>query len=192
MRPPFFPPFLALLSLLFASCAAPSKSFYVLTPEVPASAGGERARGAGVGVGPVSVAGYLDRPNLVFQESGNRLAISESHRWAGDLPENIARVTATNLSRLLRSSGVRVWPWESDEGLRYQVTLDILRLDGTPGGEAVLEASWRVYSLPDRRIAVSRSWSGAEPLERDGHEALVAAQSRLLARLAGEIAAGVR
>ena len=82
--------FVLALSLLAASCATP-KSFYVLTAEGPAPAGG----GTAIGVGPVSLAGYLDRTNLVFQEGGNRMSIAESHRWAGDLEENIARVTAT-------------------------------------------------------------------------------------------------
>lgn len=145
-----------------------------------------------IGVGPVSLAGYLDRSNLVFQESGNRMAVAESHRWAGDLEENIARVTATNLGRKLGTGNVRTYPWGSDGDLRYQVSLDIRQLHGTADGDAVIDAAWRVYSLPDRRLATSRSWSGAEPLRADGYDELAAAQSRLLARLAGEIASSLR
>ena len=174
-------------ALLAFGCASP-KSFYVLTAEGPAPAGG----GTAIGVGPVALAGYLDRANLVFQESGNRMAIAESHRWAGDLEENVARVTAANLGRRLGTGNVRTYPWGADGDLRYQVTLDIRQLHGTSGGDAVLEAAWRVYSLPDRRIVASRSWSGTEPLSADGYDALAAAESRLLARLAGEIAATIR
>ncbi|RYG17792.1 hypothetical protein EON82_23420, partial [bacterium] len=57
------------LAMQLFSCA-PAKSFYVLTAEGPAPSGG----GMGVGVGPVSLAGYLDRANLVYQEGGNRMA----------------------------------------------------------------------------------------------------------------------
>lgn len=177
---------LALITFL-ASCAEP-KSFYVLSAEGPAPGGG----GTGVGVGPVSLAGYLDRPNLVFQESGNRMSVAESHRWAGDLEENIARVTATNLGRRLGTGNVRVYPWGSDTELRYQVSLDIRQLHATADGDAVLDAAWRVYSLPDRRMVVSKSWSGTEPLKVDGYEEMAAAESRLLARLASEIAATLR
>lgn len=174
-------------ALLLAGCVSP-KSYYVLTPEGPAPSGG----GMTIGVGPVSLAGYLDRSNLVFQESGNRMAVAESHRWAGDLEENIARVTATNLGRKLGTGNVRTYPWGSDGDLRYQVSLDIRQLHGTADGDAVIDAAWRVYSLPDRRLATSRSWSGAEPLRADGYDELAAAQSRLLARLAGEIASSLR
>lgn len=174
-------------ALLAFGCASP-KSFYVLTAEGPAPSGG----GVAIGVGPVSLAGYLDRANLVFQESGNRMAIAESHRWAGDLEENVARVTAANLGRRLGTGNVRTYPWGADGDLRYQVTLDIRQLHGTAEGDAVLEAAWRVYSLPDRRIVASRSWSGREPLSADGYDALAAAESRLFARLSDEIAAGLR
>ena len=179
--------FVLAVTLFLAACAAP-KSYYVLTPEGPAPSGG----GMAVGVGPVSLAGYLDRANLVFQESGNRMAVAESHRWAGDLEENVARVTATNLGRRLGTGNVRTYPWGSDSELRYQVSLDIRQLHGTAGGEAVLDAAWRVYSLPDRRMVASKSWSGSEPLKADGYDELAAAQSRLLGRLASEIAATLR
>lgn len=179
--------FVLALALFAVGCASP-KSFYVLNPEGPAPAGG----GVAIGVGPVSLAGYLDRANLVFQESGNRMAIAESHRWAGDLEENIARVTAANLGRRLGTGNVRTYPWGSDGDLRYQVTLDIRQLHGTADGDAVLEAAWRVYVLPERRMLASRSWSGSEPLSADGYDAMAAAESRLLARLSHEIAASMR
>jgi uncharacterized lipoprotein YmbA len=175
------------LAIQLFSCA-PGKSFYVLTPEGPAPSGG----GMSVGVGPVSLASYLDRANLVFQESGNRMAVAESHRWAGDLEENIARVTATNLGRRIGTGNVRVYPWGSDSEIRYQVSLDIRQLHGNADGDAVLEAAWRVYSLPDRRMIVSKSWSGTEPLKTDGYEELAAAESRLLGQLATQIAATLR
>ncbi|MES2707910.1 MAG: PqiC family protein [Verrucomicrobiota bacterium] len=192
MRIPLLRFLLLLPSLLLpVSCASPAKRFYMLTAESPAPAAPGK-KSPGIGVGPVSVAGYLDRPNLVFQETGNQLAISESNRWAGDLAENITRVTATNLGRELGTGNVRVYPWDHDSGLNYQISLDILHLHGGTDGSAVLDASWRVYALPARNIAASRSWSGTEPLRRDGYDELAAAQSRLLARLAREIAAGLR
>jgi len=175
------------LAMQLFSCA-PAKSFYVLTAEGPAPSGG----GMGVGVGPVSLAGYLDRANLVYQEGGNRMAVAESHRWAGDIEENIARVTATNLGRRLGTGNVRTYPWGSDSEIRYQVSLDIRQLHGTANGEAVLDAAWRVYSLPDRRMIVSKSWSGTEPMRKDGYDEMAAAESRLLGQLAGEIAATLK
>ena len=131
--------FIFLAALLLASCAQPSKKFYVLTASGPVPSGG----GVGIGVGPVTLAEYLDRPNLVIQESANQLAVAEDHRWAGDLSSTVARVTAANLGRRLGTGNVRTYPWQNDGEIRYQVTLDIRQLHSGADGFAVLEAGWR-------------------------------------------------
>jgi uncharacterized lipoprotein YmbA len=172
--------------LLLAGCAG-SKSFYVLTPDGPTPSGG----GAGIGVGPVSLAEYIDRANLVLAESENQLSVAEDHRWAGDLSASVARVTAANLGRRMKTGNVRVYPWQGDDGIRYQVTLDIRQLHGTADGHAVIEAGWRAYSLPDRKLKTSRTFVDREPLAADGYASLVAAQSKLLSRLADDIAKGL-
>ncbi|MCX6877295.1 MAG: PqiC family protein [Verrucomicrobia bacterium] len=178
---------LALLMLVVTGCAA-SRSFYILTADGPSPSGG----GRGIGVGPIMLAEYIDRPNLVLQDAPNRLAVAEDHRWAGDLSASITRVTAVNLGRRMQSGNVRTYPWQRDEEISAQVTLDIRQLHGCEDGYAVIEAGWRVYALPERRLKASRTFVAREQLAADGYQALVAAQSRLLARLADDIAAGMR
>ncbi|BCX46374.1 lipoprotein [Haloferula helveola] len=175
------------IALGFLSACAPAKQYYLLTPEGPAPSGG----GTGIGVGPVALAAYLDRPNMVFQQGGNQLALAESHRWAGDLEDNISSVVAANLGRRMNTGNVRSYPWADDSDLRYQISIDIRQLHGTPDGDAFIEAAWRVYSLPDRRMTTTKTWSGREPMQADGYDALAAAESRLLARLASQIAASL-
>ncbi len=181
-------PLLLSAILALAGCATGSRSFYVLTADGPAPSGG----GPGVGVGPVALAEYIDRANLVIAEAPNQLGIAEDHRWAGDLSASVARVTAANLGRRLNTGNVRTYPWQGDDGIRYQVTLDIRQLHGAADGYAVIEAGWRAYSLPDRKIKASRTFVDREPLEADGYQALVAAQSKLLSRLADDIAASLK
>ncbi len=180
--------FVFLSAAWLVSCAEPAQSFYVLTPEGPSPSGG----GLGIGVGPVNLAEYLDRTNLVIQQGPNQLGVAEDHRWAGDLSASITRVMAANLGRRLNTGNTRVYPWQADDGLRYQVTLDIRQLHSGEDGYAVIEAGWRVYTLPERKLKISRTFVAREPLEKDGYAPMVAAQSRLLGRLAGDIAANVR
>ena len=180
--------FSLLAVFLVAACSLGSRSFYVLTSDGPAPA----ASGVGIGVGPVVLAEYIDRPNLVIAESANQLAVAEDHRWAGDLSASVARVTATTLGRRMNTGNVQVYPWRNDGGIRYQVTLDIRQLHAASDGYAVIEAGWRVYSLPERTLKASRTFVDREPLESDGYNSLVAAQSRLLSRLADDIAARMK
>lgn len=180
--------FLLAATIFLAGCAQPSKSFYMLTAGGQPPSGG----GIGIGVGPVNLAEYIDRPNLVVQQAPNQLAIAEDHRWAGDLSAAVARVTAANLGRQLGTGNVRTYPWSRDEEIRYQITLDIRQLHSGEDGYAVIEAGWRAYALPERTLRASKTFVDREPLAADGYPAMVAAQSRLLERLAVSIAAGLR
>lgn len=177
-----------IVASLLAACTQPNKSFYVLTASGPVPSGG----GVAIGVGPVSLAEYIDRPNLVTQEAPNQLAVAEDHRWAGDLSAGIARVVAANLGRNLKSGNVRTYPWLRDEEIRYQVTLDVRQLHSESDGYAIIEAGWRVYQLPERRLVASRTFTDREALESDGYNASVAAQSRLIGRLSDTIATSIR
>lgn len=174
--------------VLLAGCAGTTRSFYVLTADGPPPSGG----GMSIGVGPVTLAEYIDRPNLVLQEGPNQLSVAEDHRWAGDLANSVQRVTATNLGRRMKTGSVRVYPWQRDGEIERQVTIDIRQLHGGADGYAVLEAGWRIYQLPERKLVASRTFVAREELTADGYPALVAAQSRLLAKLADDIAAGMR
>ncbi|MGL4401960.1 MAG: PqiC family protein [Luteolibacter sp.] len=177
-----------ILASLLAACSQSSKSFYMLTASGPVPSGG----GVAIGVGPVSLAEYIDRPNLVTQQAPNQLAVAEDHRWAGDLSASVARVVAANLGRNLKTGNVRTYPWLRDDEIRYQVTLDIRQLHSEADGYALIEAGWRAYQLPERRVVASKTFTDREPLDTDGYNASVAAQSRLIGRLSDDIAASLR
>lgn len=170
--------------MALASCSS-ERNFYVLSPGGQAPARG----GMGLGVGPVDVADYLvERPYIVFQSSPNKMEISDLHEWAGSLRDDFSRVLASNLGRLKNSGNVRTYPWDREKDLKYQIAVDVRQFHGTADGDALLEASWRVYQLPDSRLVTSKTTTLREPLSGDGFEALVAAQSRLVDQLAQNIA----
>ncbi len=179
---------ISLSALFFVGCAGPNKAYYVLTATGPVPTGG----GIGIGVGPVTVAEYLNRPNLVTQEAPNQLGVASDHRWAGDLSENITRVAAADLGRILHTGNVRSYPWQNDSEISYQVTLDVRQLISGSDGYANCEIGWRAYSLPDRRLKASKTFTDREALESDGYNSSVAAQSRLIGRLAESIASSLR
>ena len=179
---------LCLAGLWLSACSSATDTLYRLSPEgMP-----PRSGGMGIGLGPVTTADYLTRPNLIMQEGGHKMIPAETHRWAGSLEDNITKVMASNLGYELRTSQVVTYPWTGDDGLRYQIALDIRELHGHADGHAVLDAAWRVYALPGKSKVASRTWTATEPLAADGYEELVAAESRLLGRLAREIAASLR
>jgi len=175
-------------AFLLAACGNPYPEFYTLTPEGPSPSGG----GIGIGVGPIILAEYVNRQNLVIQTSPNKMEIAEYHLWAGDLDNSIARVVSINLGRQLKTGNIRTYPWLRDSEIDYQVAMDIREFIAGADGFAHIEASWRVYSLPDRKLVASRTFTGKEPIATEDFEAMVVAQSKLLGRLSEDIARGIR
>lgn len=181
---------LLLIPLLLGlnACTA-ERSYYVLSPAGRPPSGG----GKGIGVGPVTIADYLvERPYVVFQSSPNKLEISDLHQWGGDLRNDFTRVLTSDLGLHNGSANAVSYPWDREGALDYQVTVDVRQFHGTSDGDAVLEASWKVYQLPTSRLVASKTSTIREPLLGDGFEALVAAQSRLIDRLAVVISAQLK
>lgn len=177
------------MCMAFSSCSSSLQhKYYLLSPSGPVPS----TQGASIGVGPIITASYLDRPYLVFQTAENTLDVNENHEWAGELDAEFARVLGTNIGRKINSGNIQTYPWSRESELDYQVVVDIKRFHGNNNGEALLEASWRIYKLPGSRQITSSSITLTEPLKRDGFESLAAAQSSLIDKLADYISSSLR
>ncbi|MGD8283632.1 MAG: ABC-type transport auxiliary lipoprotein family protein, partial [Desulfobacterales bacterium] len=59
-----------------------------------------------IAIGPVTIPAALDRSQIVTRDGTNKIRLSENHRWAGPLQQDIAAVLADNISGLLKSERV--------------------------------------------------------------------------------------
>lgn len=180
-------------ALLGAGCLgggnAPTR-LYVLAPvETPAlPASGALSVGAlSVGIGPVHVAGYLDRPQIVTRPNADRIDVGDFDQWGEPLRDGISRVLAEDLARQMPSARIAVFPLRGLESFRYRAVVHVLRLDGPAGGDLVLEARWYVLDTAGKEVAL-KTTRLAEPTGGAGYSAIVSAISRALAALSREIA----
>jgi len=179
---------LVLIFALLAGCAArPATKLYLLSalaPETPAQGAG---RTMVIGLGPVILPDYLDRPQIIFRVSANRLTAADTHRWAEPLAANVARVLAENLAAQLPGSRILHYPWAGSEAPDYQVRVEVLRFDAGPDEAVHLLANWSVKGgqAAPRRADISIAAPAHD------FEALVRAESQALFRLSGEIADGL-
>src|SRR5437762_10090452 len=120
---------------------APTR-FYVLAPGEMAAVSGPDA--LTVGLGPVGLAAYLDRPQIVTRPAADKIDLGEFDQWGEPLRDGISRVLAEDLSRQMPSAKIAISPWRSLESVRYQVVVDVTRFDGPAGGDVAFEARWRV------------------------------------------------
>lgn len=183
--------------MVLGGCFGKSQSarFYTLSalPEAPLGSTPDRpARNAAVGIGPIKIADYLNQSKIVTRSGDNRLQQAEYDQWAGSFEDNLAHVLADNIGFLVPTDRIYLYPWRTSLSIDYQVVVDIVRCDGRLGEAVRLVARWSLLSGQEKEVLATKRSSIDETVDGNDYEALVAAQSRALARLSREIAAAIK
>ena len=178
--------------LNFLGCGTSQPShFYLLRALSPASASGlseTKQSSLSIGLGPVTLPEYLDRPQIVTRASAHEVELAEFHKWAEPLQENVANVLQENLSALLSTDRILGYPWKRPSLLDYQLSLDVIQFDGTKSQEAVLKVRWTLVGEDGETLLVQKTSHFTEPVGGLDYEDLVEAMSRMLATFSQEIA----
>ena len=180
--------------LALASCADSQPTrYYTLAalPAAPDAALPATPRALTVGVGPVTLPPYLDRPQLVTRDGSNRVVLADIDSWAEPLDGLFSRVLAENLAVLLRTDDVLLLPQRRLIPLDYQVEVDVTRFDVDTSGNAVLDARWWVLDQDGERLLRNGHSTITEPNQTGDHTAAAAALSRALGTMSNEIAQAI-
>lgn len=196
---PRFPWFVTVAGLLFAlGCTATTEKarFYKLnsltSPESTAHTKGAVGSVA-IGIGPIKFPDHLDRPEIVTRTSGNALQLAEFDRWAGSLEKDFSRILAENLSILLSTDYVFMFPFTQAAPIDYKVAVEVVRFDGELGKSATLIARWTILEGGEQKELKSvRRSSITEPADSKSYETMVAALSRTVEDLSREIAETIK
>jgi uncharacterized lipoprotein YmbA len=188
---------LAAVTLLCAGCSLaprpdPSR-FYTLTATAGGDAGAEAPlTRVVVGVGPITLPAYLERPEIVTRVAPNQVVFSDVERWAEPLRRNVAAVLVADLAVLLRPDQVLAFPWFGAPAADYTVEVVVRRLERSAEGDVHLHAAWvlregRRLERVDGGDTVLR-----EAVAAGNTEAAAAALSRMLETLSRDVATAIR
>lgn len=183
--------------MVLSACTGTSKpsNFYVLSalPEAEAAVKGVGNENAlAIGIGPITLPIYLDRSQIVTRINRNELKMDEFNRWAEPMKENFFRVLAENLSVLLNTVDVSIYPRRMLTPVNYQVAIDVSRYDVTSDGRALLVAYWAILGKNGRKILLKKkSILRADTASMD-YKDIVAAQNQALSELSRTIAAEIK
>ena len=174
---------------------SPSPTFYALTPvqdqcDLPE-------------VQPGGQCGYRHRPG---QAGGIPRRVSDCHPYerpmswprpssiAGSAPSKITSLMSwpTISVSLVPTERIYLYPWRLSVPIDYQVTVDVVRCDGRLGDAAELEARWSIFKGPGKKLLKMSRSSIREPVTGADYAALVAAQSRAVAKLSQEIVRAIK
>ena len=180
-------------AVLLAGCSSspPPVEFYTLNSlsgMQPRINRADTDQNMAIGIGPIEIPEILDRPQIVTRTGPNKIRVDEFHRWAGPLKNDFARVLAENISLLLATDRVMVYPWEIDFKPQYRIALDVRYFEGQLGENVVLDAVWRVSDQKSQKTQAVKTSVIKEPLSAPDYDTLVAAKSQAIAQLSREIA----
>ncbi len=185
---------LAVLVLFGCAVTQPAR-FFILEPLAGADTATEvqgAAEGIAVGIGPVQLPEYLNRPQIVTRADENELRLDEFHRWVMPLKDNISRVLRENLQALLVADRVSIVSWKGPSHMDYQVKVDFVRFDLTSRGEASLVARWSVSDRRKKTRPISKTSTIHAPAVADGYNGRVSALNQTLAQFSREMAEAIK
>ena len=134
-----------------------------------------------VGLGPVRIPEYLNRPQMMVAISDNQYSVSEEHRWAEKLDQNILLALYKALPAQLNTEHVLRYPWSQRQDINYQVSIDILDLTIDAQGQSQFMAQWSI-KLKDK-ASVDKRFECSLPASSSDYALMVKVQSECLTQL---------
>jgi uncharacterized protein len=182
-------------SYMAKAILAPQKDvskFYLLTPTADTAApatGSQQGTAADftIGLGPIKLPPYLDRPEVVTREAPNRLELSKEDRWGESVQNGFTRAMDRNLAAQT-GAAVIDFPWYNTVHIDMQVQIDVYRFDTDGQGTATLSAKWTILDTTGKTILYTVEAHLTQASKPSDETDAAAALSRTIGDLSGQIA----
>jgi len=139
-----------------------------------------------VGLGPITLPAYLDRPELVSRVGRNELRVSQNGRWAEPLERGFVRALRHRLETLLGPNAVVPFPWEPAKTPPLVISVEVQRFEPVSGSAEL----WAQYTMRESATGVIVNAGEerlSEPLADATAEAAVTSMSRTLAAFGSKL-----
>jgi len=182
MRITFF--IIALCSLLMACQQSPRKNYYLLSGPSHSTETSREITQA-IGIGPIQLPEYLQRPQMVLHNDENQLTMADNHYWAESLDKGITRVLALHLTAWDSSRVLLPFPWRSDSKPKLSLRLHIYELK-LINGLASINVTWELFDNTQKKLLQQQHFIRSLN-SKDSAIGMANAYSELLEQLAGEM-----
>src|SRR6202041_1631680 len=183
-------------SYMAKAILAPQKDisrFYLLTPTAdtaasttPTATTQSTSGNFTIGLGPIKLPPYLDRPEIVTRMAPNRLELSKEDRWGESVQNGFTRAMERNLAA--QTGGVViVFPWYNTVHIDMQVQVDVYRFETDSDGIAHLTAKWTLLDSTGKNILYTVQSTITQPSKPGDMTEDTAALSRTVGDLSGQI-----
>ncbi|MCK9431762.1 MAG: PqiC family protein [Candidatus Omnitrophica bacterium] len=172
---------------------SPAPEFYTLFPSDEFGKTNEIAlsREIIVGIGPVEIPEYQNRPQIVTQDKNGMLNFAQFQRWGEPLDSGLARVILRNVSEILPQAEFQMFPCSFIIPLDYQVMVNILQLEIRLDGDVFMVVQWTIVDFKNKQVLFAKKSEFRQTAEPRGYPGIVRALSRESASLSEEIAQNI-
>lgn len=182
--------FLLTLSGCITAPDTPVPRFYRLqaADNIQVSVRSKLASGVIIGVGPVGIPEYQNRPQIVTQNENKMLTIAQFDRWGEPLDLALARLVSDNLTALLEGVTIKTYPWNLAIPVKYQLILDVVKLESQLDKDLFFAVQWSIIDAQANKMVLMKKSEFRLPITPHNYSGLVKTLSTACASLSSEIA----
>lgn len=141
-----------------------------------------------IGVGPVKIPQYLNRPQIVTQDENNMLTFAQFDRWGEPLDAALARLINEHLTAMLPGATIETFPWNISIPVRYRLIIDVVRMESELDKDLFFVAQWSIIDLEKKDAVFSKRSQFREPIILHNYGGLTEALGNVCASLSSEMA----
>jgi uncharacterized lipoprotein YmbA len=180
------------VSLLLTACSSSPPVRYFSLSSTVADGQQDPDDAVVLGLGPMRMAAYLNRSQIVTRGAGAEIKVDEFSRWAEPLAVAFHRIVSTDVDNTMDGVTVLAFPWESAvrSQVDYRLLGDVIRFDADRAGRVVLETQWGITVVNSGETAVRtrRIRYEAQTGSPDDPAAVASAMNETLAKFSRDIA----
>ena len=182
--------FILILNGCITAPDTPTPRFYRLqaVDNIQVSAGSKLTSNVIIGVGPVGIPEYQNRPQIVTQNENKMLTIAQFDRWGEPLDLALARLVSDNLTVLLEGVTIKIYPWNLAIPVKYQLVLDLVKLESQLDKDLFFAAQWSIIDAQANKMILMKKSEFQLPINPHNYSGLVKTLSQAAASLSREIA----
>jgi uncharacterized protein len=175
--------------LLIGCSSSPPSRYYTLEEQLTTTIQ-VTAEPLAVRVGPIRMARYIDRPQIVTRIQSNELKVAEYDRWIEPLDQSFQRILTNNLADNLSSPLVYEFGAgaSGDMLINYQVLASVMRFDVDQNNIATLDVQWTLTGRKVDHIYLAQRTVFTVEADSKSYSDRAAAMSTLIAEFAQDIA----
>jgi len=140
-----------------------------------------------IGIGPVEIPEYQNRPQMVTQDSDGMLKFAQFERWGESLDSGLARLILENLTAMFPQAGFQIFPCNFSIPLDYQIIINVVQLENQLDKDVLLTTQWTVVDSKTKEMLLTKRSQIRQPVSPQTYSGIASALSRAVTLLSREI-----